>query len=108
MSKTEHGKFFIVVFQRYIQPKRASSSIDIDADNNFQTGLFDDIKVKELWQMQAIQLLKLYENQLSRFIDSVVVYNSRYERVEFGPLHKQMLDMGELSSRQLKEGMQLF
>ena len=38
----------------------------------------------------------------------MVVYNQRFERVEFGPLHKQMQCMGELSQRQLKEGMQIF
>ena len=42
---------------------------------NTNSELFDDIKVKEMWQVQAIQLLKLYDNDLSHFIDSVVVYN---------------------------------
>ncbi len=55
--------------------------------------------------MEAIQLLKRFNNDLSKFIGEVVVYNPRYERVEFNNLHRHLLEMGQLSSRQLKEGL---
>jgi hypothetical protein len=60
---------------------------------------FNDIKVKEMWQVEAIQLLKRFNNDLSAFIGEVVVYNPRYERVEFSNLHRHLLEMGKLSSR---------
>ena len=58
-----------------------------------------------MWQMQAIQLLKRFNNDLEQFINKTVLFNSRFEKVDFGPLHKEMLQMGELNSRQLREGM---
>lgn len=109
VSKTEHGKFFIVVFQRFAKARRVPATGGAGPGSGTGTaGLFDDIKVKEMWQVQAIQLLKLYDNELGRFVEAAVVFNPRFERVEFGPLHKQLLEMGELSAGQLREGMQLF
>ena len=69
--------------------------------------MFDSIQVKEMWQVEAIQLLKRFNNDLQVFIDKTVTYNSRYEKVEFTGLHKQMLEMGQLNQRQLKEGIEL-
>ena len=60
---------------------------------------FDDIKVKEMWQVEAIQVLKKYENDLSAFVTDSVSFNTRFERIEFNAYHKQLLEMGKLSSR---------
>lgn len=63
VSKTDNGKFFIVVFQRYIRPGKSSSE------------LFDDISVKEMFQLEAIQLLKKFGNDLHAFINQTVSFN---------------------------------
>lgn len=94
VSKTDNGKFFIVVFQRYINLKKSARDIAPQPEKSF-----NDIKVKEMWQVEAIQLLKRFNNDLSTFIGQVVVFNPRYERVEFNNLHKYLLEMGQLSSR---------
>ena len=57
---------------------------------------FDDVYVKELWWLQAIQLLKRFDNKLDKFLASVVKYNTRYEKIEFNNLHKHLVEMGGL------------
>ena len=52
-------------------------------------------------------MLKRFNNDLVAFVDHVVSYNVRYERVEFTNLHKSLLEMGTLSNRDLKEGAQI-
>ena len=57
VSKTENGKFFIVVFQRYLIVAKTSPRATIEEqqeERDAKSELFDDIKVKEMWQMQAI------------------------------------------------------
>ena len=57
---------------------------------------FDDVYVKELYWLQAIQLLKRFDNKLDKFLASVVKYNTRYEKIEFTNLHKHLVEMGGL------------
>ena len=74
VSKTENGKFYIVVFQRYLKPKKtAANAITVGGGATemekqpIQTTTashFDDIQVKEMWQLEAIQLLKRFNNDL--------------------------------------------
>ena len=66
MSKTENGKFFIVVFQRFQKPKKAASGTSSSQPVN---NTFDDITVKELSQVEAIQLLKRFGNDLQTFVN---------------------------------------
>ena len=47
-----------------------------------------------MWQVEAIQLLKRYDNDLRLFAAHAVTFNVRFKRVEFTALHKQLLDMG--------------
>ena len=51
-----------------------------------------------MWQMEAIQLLKKFNNDLVLFIDKVVQYNERYEKVDFTVLHKYMGKMAALDA----------
>ena len=94
ISKTENGKFFIVVFKRFIKKKMKSpgrgghSALESYGGAIDPTDLFDDIYVKDIQSLQAIQLLKRYENDLDRFIDSSYRYNRRFEKIDFTPLHK--------------------
>ena len=45
VSTTQNGKLYIVVFQRYLNPKNSSQrSLERGERNDF-----DDIKVKEMW-----------------------------------------------------------
>ena len=60
-----------------------------------------------MWQVEAIQLLKLFDNDLTIFINKVVTFNTRFEKVEFHKLHKHMLEMGSLDTAQLKEGLEI-
>ena len=60
-----------------------------------------------MWQVEAIQVLKKYDNDLSAFVTDSVSFNTRFERIEFNAYHKQLLEMGKLSSRQLKEGLKV-
>ena len=52
-----------------------------------------------MWQVEAIQVLKKYDNDLSAFVTDSVSFNTRFERIEFNAYHKQLLEMGKLSSR---------
>jgi len=61
VSKTDNGKFFIVVFQRYLKPSKTAAAAAVE--------LFDDISVKEMFQLEAIQLLKKFDNNLQTFIN---------------------------------------
>ena len=102
VSKTDTGKFFIVVFKRYIKKKRTSSIRSGSAFETYGTvdkEIFDDIAVKEIQSLQAIQLLKRFGNDLDKFVDSVVKYNSRFEKVDFSPLHRHLIEMGDLRKK---------
>ena len=68
------------------------------------TDIFNDIYVKEIQWIQAIQLLKRFDNDLEKFINSVVKYNSRFEKIDFSLLHRQLVEMGDLRKLQMKEG----
>ena len=88
--------------KKQASPERSRSVLDgIGPDR--QSEPFDDIYVKELWWLQAIQLLKRFNNNLDNFLASVVKYNSRYEKIEFTNLHRHLVDMGELQKLHLKE-----
>lgn len=86
-----------MVFQKFQKPKK-SGRVQAPSD-------FDDITVKELMQVEAIQLLKKYNNDLRAFVDTGVKYNSRREKVDFSNIHKVLVEMGGLNSRQIKESM---
>ena len=48
VSKTDSGKFYIVVFQRFVKPKKSArtSALNVDSTESLETGpsnLFDDI-----------------------------------------------------------------
>ena len=114
VSKTDNGKFYIVVFQRYVKPKfnasktvtgkNAKSVMAMAPPQAFTLSTFDDISVKEMWQLEAIQLLKKFDNDLSKFVNQTVSFNSRFEKVDFNALHRHLLELGALNSKQLKEG----
>ena len=53
--------------------------------------------------MQAVQLLKRFNNDLDTFINSVVKYNTRFEKVDFSSLHKHLVEMGDLRKMHMKE-----
>ena len=57
-----------------------------------------------MFQLEAIQLLKKFGNDLQTFINETVHFNDRYEKIDFSGLHRQMLELGALNQRQLKEG----
>ena len=108
ISKTDTGKFFIVVFKRFLKKKKAASPIRAGTDlGNYgadNTDIFNDIYVKEIQWIQAIQLLKRFDNDLEKFINAVVKYNSRFEKIDFSLLHRQLVEMGDLRKLQMKEG----
>ena len=60
ISKTDNGKFFIVVFKRFIKKKKKSSpprgghSALESYGGTVDTDMFDDIFVKDLQSLQAI------------------------------------------------------
>lgn len=56
-------------------------------------------------QVEAIQLLKRYDNDLQAFVDQGVKYNQRREKVDFSHIHKVLVEMGGLNHRQIKESM---
>ena len=88
--------------KKQASPERSRSVLDgIGPDR--QSESFDDVYVKELWWLQAIQLLKRFNNNLDNFLASVVKYNSRYEKIEFTNLHRHLVEMGELQKLHLKE-----
>ena len=97
ISKTEN-KFFIVVFKRFVKKKKKSpgrgghSALESYGGTIDPTNLFDDIYVKDIQSLQAIQLLKRYDNDLDRFINSAYKYNRRFEKVDFTPLQWTSLD----------------
>ena len=64
VSTTTNDKLYIVVFQRYLKPKKSGQGNEEQDDRND----FDDIKVKEMWQVEAIQLLKRHDNDLRTFV----------------------------------------
>ena len=97
LSTTTNGKLYIVVFQRFLRPKRTGGLPHMEVQTARND--FDDIKVKEMSQVEVIQLLKRYNNDLEAFIDHAVNYNQRFERIEFTAVHKGLVDMGQLSSR---------
>jgi hypothetical protein len=89
VSKTLLGKFFIVVFQRLEPQCHQHSTPDPQS-------LFDNIHVKEMWQMQAMQLLKRFDNDVPSFTREAVKFNARFKKVDFGPIHKELLKIGDL------------
>ena len=97
MSRTDNGKFFIVVFQRFQKIKPSARNFSEEFVNSSS---FDDVAVKEMSQIEAIQLLKRFGNDLHAFVNEVVSFNRRFEKVDFGPLHKHLLEMGNLSTSQ--------
>ena len=107
VSKTENGKFYIVVFKRFVKKKKQSSPSRrrsaLDGYPMVETDLFDDIYIKELQGIQAIQLLKRFDNDLDKLISCAVKYNSRFEKVDFSGLHKQIIALGDLHKLQMKE-----
>ena len=106
------------MFQRYLKPKLTASNKQSPKESLKQrltavattpqqvnnNNLFDDISVKEMWQIEAIQLLKKFDNNLETFVNQTVSFNSRFEKVDFSQLHRHILELGALNSKQLKEG----
>ena len=41
---------------------------------------------------------------MEKFLITVVKYNSRYEKIDFSMLHRQMVEMGDISKPHMKEG----
>lgn len=72
-STTSNGKLYLVVFQRFLKPKRTGQGSEEQDERND----FDDIKVKEMWQVEVIQLLKRHDNDLNAFISQAVTFNKR-------------------------------
>jgi len=56
VSTTQNGKLYLVVFQRFLKPKKTGQPLEMQDERND----FDDIKVKEMWQVEAIQVLKKF------------------------------------------------
>ena len=54
VSKTDNGKFYIVVFQKFLKAKTSARNGKVSLREAPGDNTFDDIKVKEMWQVEAI------------------------------------------------------
>ena len=54
MSKTDNGKFFIVVFQRFVKLKKSARGTTAPMAQTTGLNDFADITVKEMMQVEAI------------------------------------------------------